>query len=425
MSGQHTLIKSATVYDPSSGKNGETFDILITEGHIKDIKKSIPVKTDYSVIDAKGMVIIPGMFDMRVRAADPGYEHKEDLLSLTDAAMAGGVTGIAAIPDTDPVVQSKSIVEYIQTRTSRTLTDVHVLGAATFDLKGEELTELYDLKLAGVVGYSNGDNAYKNPGVLKRVLMYTKDFGLPVFSHAEETSLVQNGSVNESEVTLHTGLKVRPAIAEYTEIRRQIDVLRYSGGHLHFSHISSAESVNIIKQAKKEGLNISCDVSIYHLAFTDKETLDFDSNFKVMPPLRSEKDRKALVKGLKDRTIDAIVSDHCPQNIEEKKKEFDFAGFGAIGVQTLLQVYETYLKEEITWNEWLTATVINPRKLLGLTPPSIQKGNKANLALFSEKEEWVLNKETNRSRAVNHPLWGKSLKGAVKFVCNGVQNIHV
>lgn len=425
MSEQQTLIKGAAVYDPSSGKEGTISDILLSKGHIFKIGKRIPSKDGYRVIDAKGMIVIPGLFDLRVRTGDPGFEHKEDLITVTNAAAAGGITGFAVVPDTHPVVQSKSIVDYIRNRTANTLTQVEVLGAATDNLAGEELSELYDLKLAGVKGYSNGDVAYTNPGVLKRILMYTKEFGMPVFTHAEEASLVQNGSVNESEVTIHTGLKTRPSMAEYMEVRWQVDIVRYTGGHLHFSHITCAESVDIIRKARKEGLHITCDVSIYHLAFTDRETLDFDSNYKILPPLRTEIDRKALIKGVKDGTIDAIVSDHNPQNVEEKKKEFDFAAFGAIGVQTLLPMYEKYLSKELSYKEWLLATVVNPRKILGLEIPEIEEGRPANLVVLETGKKWLLNKASGKSRSGNHPLWNKELSGMVKFVCNGKRDYLV
>lgn len=422
---QQTLIRGVRIADSTASKDGELLDILIADGRIEKISSSIKPSGNFKEIDGKGGWLVPGLFDLRVRSGDPGNEHKEDLGTLCAAAAAGGVTGLAVLPDTLPVIQSKATVDYIANRTKDYLTSVYSLGAATENLEGTELSELHDLRLAGVVGYSNADVPYHDAATLTKLLQYTGTFGLPVHTHAEDLSIAGKGSVNESESTIHTGLKVRPGMAEYIQVRSQLEVLRYAGGKLHISHISCRESVDAIREAKSEGLDVTCDVNVYHLAFNDEVLIQFDSNFKLLPPLRTETDRVALVEGVNDGTIDVITSDHQPQNVEEKKKEFDFAGFGATGVQTLWQVYFGILSKEIEMSQWIKATAQNPRNICGLEFTEIEEGNVADLAIIAPEEKWFLDRTTNRSKAENHPLWHGEMTGKVIYTCNGVKEYSI
>ncbi len=280
-------------------------------------KTAIKQKADVT-IDAKGCYILPGLLDLRCQLKDPGYEHQEDITTGAAAAAASGFTALAVQPTTDPVVQNKSQIEYLKQLSDKVLPDILPIGAATHNMESQDITEMYDMRQAGAVGFSNGDNGYQSSGTLTRALLYSKQVGGLIMSHALDADLAVGASVNESAVTIHTGLKQQPDLAETSQIKKEIDIAEYADAPMHFSHISSAKSVDLIRKAKKAGLNISCDVSIWHLIYTDNAILEYDTNFKVTPPFRSEADRKALIKGVNDGTIDAIVSDHNPQNVEKQ-----------------------------------------------------------------------------------------------------------
>lgn len=413
------LIKGGNITDPASPFQGKQKDILIVNGIIHKIEDSIPESKANKVIQADSCFVTPGLLDLRTQLKDPGKEHKEDISTGADAAAFGGFTAILAHPTTDPVTQNKASIHYVLNRSKLELTDVIPCGAATTDLEGNEITEMFDMHLAGAKAFSNGDRPFHNSGVLTRALLYCKSFGGLIISHAEDRDIASNGSVNESSKTIGTGLKKRPAIAEFLQVQKEIELLRYTGGKLHFSHISTSESLRAIRSAKSEGLSITCDVSIWHLIYNDQEIGEFDTNFKMLPPLRSESDRLAMIQGVKDGSIDAICSDHNPQNIERKKVEFDYSAFGCTSLQTFYSLYTEFLSKELSIDEFIKLCAINPRTILGLKEPLINVGEVANISVFNPDSKWTLDEKTNRSKSMNNPYYQKELTGRCKFVQNG------
>jgi len=419
LSNSKILIRGGEIIDPRSPFNGQRKDILIEKGKITKIGSRIKAEKKYQVVEAKGCLITPGLLDLRAQFKDPGKEHKEDIISGAKAAELGGFTGVVLQPTTDPVTQTKSGVHYVRSHSQGVLSSIYTCGAATADLLGDEISEMFDMHSAGAVAFSNGDRPFHNSGVLMRALLYCQSFDGLIMTHSEDKHLAANGSVNESESTIGTGLKKRPPMAEYIQVEKELNLLRYTGGRLHFSHISTEQSVAAIRKAKKEGLRVSCDVSIWNLVFNDEKVKTFDSNYKLLPPLRMEKDRKALVKGLKDGTIDAIVSDHNPQNIERKKVEFDYAAFGNSSLQTVYSIYNELLSSELDPEQFVQRASIGPRELLGLELATIDVDKLADLAIFDPNAKWTLNARTSGSKTGNNPFFGNELKGKCIYIQNG------
>ena len=409
------LIKQVLIADPGSVHNNQVKDILIADGIITKIGH-IDEETDVT-FDGNKCVVTPGLLDLRCRHGEPGSEQNEDIESLIKTAEAGGFTGVVTLPDTFPSTQSRAQIEYLFRKGDNYIVRSYPLGATTMDLEGEELTELYDMHQGGALGFSNADVPY-NSGALQRAMLYTKPFKGLIFSHAEDKSLSNDGYVNESNNTAALGLKCFPSHSEYTAIAREIEIARYTDAPLHFSHISTAESVDIIRNSKKQGVKISCDVSILHLIYTDAVIMEFDSNLKLLPPLRSESDRQALIKGVNDKTIDCIVSDHNPQSPESKVVEFNYSPFGAITLQILYSLYREYLSEDISLQTFINATARRPYKLLNLEVPVIDENMPANLAIFDPEKEWDYNHSSNTSLSYNSHLLGSRLKGKCVFISN-------
>ena len=409
------LIKQVTIADPGSDYNNRTTDIFISNGIISEI--GTITKSADTTIDGKNCIATPGLFDLRSRHGEPGQEQNEDVESIIKTAAAGGFTGIATLPDTHPTVQSRAQIEFLLRKADKKIVSVYPLGATTLDCGGKELAELYDMAQGGAIGFSNGDSPY-NSGALQRALLYTKNFNGLIFSHAEDKNLSNGGYVNESNNTASLGLKHFAAHAEYIAVAREIEIARYTNSRLHFSHISTAQSVDLIRKAKSEGLKISCDVSILHLIYTDNDMATFDANLKLMPPLRSEEDKKALINGVNDGTIDCIVSDHNPQCPENKVVEFNYSPFGAITIQTLFSLYNHYLSKDISLDTFIKTTSQNPRVILNLHIPSIKENSPANLAIFNTELLWKFNSKTNKSLSSNSHLIGTKLKGKCVFVAN-------
>ncbi len=403
------------IADPGSDYNNRTTDIFISNGIISEIG-TITKSADIT-IDGKNCIATPGLFDLRSRHGEPGHEQTEDVESIINAAAAGGFTGITTLPDTRPAIQSRAQIEYLLRKAENKIVSVYPLGSTTLDCEGKELAELYDMSQGGAIGFSNGDSPY-NSGALQRALLYAKNFNGLIFSHAEDKNLSNGGFVNESNNTASLGLKHFASHAEYTAVAREIEIARYTNSHLHFSHISTTQSVDLIRKAKSEGLKITCDVSILHLIFTDKALGNFDANLKLMPPLRGEEDKKALINGVNDGTIDCIVSDHNPQCPENKVVEFNYSPFGAITIQTLFSLYNHNLSKDISLDTFIKATSQNPRTILNLPVAKIKENSLANLAIFNTENEWKFNSKTNKSLSSNSHLMGTKLKGQCILVAN-------
>lgn len=412
------LVKGITVADPNSEFNQKKCDVRIENGKITAIEKQLSPLKNETVFEAKGAILSPGFFDLNCMIGDPGLETKEDLQSGTAAAKAGGFTGIAVLPTTKPVVQSKGEVEYILNRAKNNLVDVFPIGAISHDLEGKELAELFDMKNAGAVAFSDGSKALSDDGFMSRALQYALGFDGLLMVYPENKSIAGKAQVNESKNNVLLGMKGIPALAEEMQIARDIYLATYHDAPIHVSQISTAGSVALIKRAKKDGVKITCDVAAHQLVFTEELLNDFDSNYKVKPPLRGKSDVKALLAGLKDGTIDAITSQHRPHEIEFKDVEFEIASYGIIALQTVLPLL---VQAGLDENLIVEKLAINPRKLLKLEVPVIAPGADANFVVYQPQQEWEYNLNNNRSKSANSPLLGKTLKGKVQLVYNNKQ----
>lgn len=412
------LIKSARITDSRSKNHLQTKNIFIdAAGIIQKIGNETP-KADV-VIEGENLHVSIGWMDMRANFADPGLEQKEDLNSGRKAAAAGGFTEVALIPNTEPAIQSKNDVSYITSGNANQLVQLHPVGAITRDCKGEDLTEMIDMHQAGAVAFSDGDKPVWNTDILLKTLLYLQKFDGLLINRPEDKYLTAFGAVHEGLQSTLLGLKGMPAISEEIMIRRDLKLLDYAGGRLHFANISSAEAVKMLKKAKAKEKNITCDVAIANLLYDDSFLEGYDTNFKVNPPLREKGDVKALLKGAKEGLVDVIVSAHSPQDEECKKLEFDLADFGMSTIQTFLPMLLQVFGEE-GLPEIMNTFTINPRKILGLPIPEIKTGVVANLTVFDPSAEWKYDDKTNYSRAKNSPLYGTVVKGkAVAVINNG------
>lgn len=409
------LIHSAKIIDKKSQHNGKVVDVLIHNGKIAEIGK-IKAKAD-TTISAKGMILSTGWFDLRASFGDPGLEHKEDIYTGMAAATAGGFTGVAVLPNTKPVIQTKNDIKYLLSRSKGSITEVHPIGAVTIDAKGEDFTEMIDLHEAGAVAFSDGQEPIWQSDILLKSLQYLQKFDGLLINKPEDKRLNLFGQMNEGVNSTTLGMKGMPKLAEELIVDRDIALLEYAGGKLHLSNISTSGAVTKIKAAKRKGLNITCDVASYQCLFDDSMLESFDTSYKVNPPFRNKEDALAIVKGLNEGTIDAIVSSHTPHDEESKKLEYDLADFGITSLQTVAaNIAELATKVDV--EKLIEALTSSPRNILKLEHPEISKGANANLTLFDPKREWELNSKTNQSKAVNSPYYGKTLKGQVVAVFN-------
>ncbi len=412
------LVKGITIVDPNSEFNQEIVDVRVVAGKIVAIENNLKSAKDETLVNGKGNILSPGFFDLNCMIGDPGLETKEDLESGTAAAMAGGFTEIAVLPTTKPVVHSKGEVAYILNKTRDSLVNVFPIGAISEDLEGKNLAELFDMKKAGAIAFSDGSKAIADDGFMSRAIQYCLGFGGLLITYPENKAIAGKAQVNESKNNVLLGMKGIPALAEEMQISRDIFLATYHNAPLHISNISTTGAVALIKKAKKDGVKITCDVAAHQLVFTEELLNQFDSNYKVKPPLRSKADNKALLAGLKDGTIDAISSQHRPQEIEYKDVEFEIAAYGIIALQTVLPLLLRAGLDEALIVEKL---VVNPRKILRLAVPTIKVGEDANFTVFNPTQEWEFNSNTNKSKSNNSPLLGKTLKGKVNLVYNNKQ----
>jgi len=411
------LLKGVTIADPNSKFNQQKCDVHVEQGKIAAMGKGLAAKAALE-IDGSGMVLSPGFFDLNCAIGDPGFETKEDITTGTAAAMAGGFTGLAVLPHTKPVVHSKAEVAYIVNKAKNNLVDVHPVGAISQELEGKELAELYDMKRAGAVAFSDGTKPISDDGFMSRALQYAKGFNALLMVYPENKSIAGKSQINESKNSVLLGMKGLPALAEEMHISRDIFLATYHDAPVHISNISTAGSVALIKKAKKDGVKITCDVAAHQLVFTEELLSDFDSNYKVKPPLRSKVDVKALLSGLKDGIIDAVSSQHRPHEIEFKDVEFEIAAYGIIALQTVLPLL---LKAGLDAEQIAEKLSINPRRLLGLPVPVIEEGAEANFTVYHPAEEWLYNTDNNFSKSGNSPLLNKKLTGKVRLVYNNKQ----
>ena len=413
------LIKNATILDATSKYNKQTKDLLIENGLIINISDSID-DASAEIFEADNLHISQGWTDLNARFGEPGYEYKEDLNSGIIAAAQGGFTHVALMPSTEPCIQNKSDVRYIVNQTSHNIVDIHPIGALTENRKGKQITEMYDMHQAGAIAFSDDKRSIANANLMKIAMLYTKNFGGLIMSFSAEDETSQKGQMNEGFTSTKLGLKGIPALSEELQLARDIQLCEYSDSRIHFSTITTAESVKLVKQAKAKGLKVTADTSSYHLIINDTELESFNTNLKVNPPLRSKNDIDALKAALKDGTIDAICSDHYPQNIENKKCEFEIAAFGMINLETSFAVANTALKEMLSTEEIIAKLTSSPKTILGLNSQSLEEGSIADLTLFNPELKWTYNTNDIVSKSKNSALIGKSFTGkAIAIINNG------
>jgi dihydroorotase len=409
------LIHSAEIVDAGSPFQGQKVDLLIENGQIREIAATIDQQAD-QVIDADGLHVSVGWMDMRVSAKDPGQEYKEDLASVSRAAAAGGFTEIAVLPDTHPSVQTKEAVLYQRKAVAGGPVRILPIASVTLKNEGKELAEMIDLYHAGAVAFSDGEKPIWHTDIFVKTLQYLQPWGGLLINRPEDTLLTRFGTMNEGLSSTMLGLKGMPRLAEEMMIVRDLQLLEYVmvAGHqevaLHFSLISAAGSVALIREAKRKGLPISCDIAAHQIAFDDTALADFDTNLKVNPPFRSQSDIAALWEGLSDGTIDVVVSDHNPQDEESKKLEFDLAAFGIIGLETAFAVINTH-NPGLPLGRLIEKWTVQPRRVLRQLQPRIAEGLPANLTLFDTRTEWIFTEADIRSKSRNTPFVGKKLKG--------------
>jgi dihydroorotase len=415
------LIKEATIISANSALNNRTMDLLIEGGMITEIRKTIPQKGNVKVIEAKGLYVSAGWVDMQVVACDPGFEHKEDLDTMIKCAASGGFTAVCVHSYNDPALHNKSQIEYLINKTRNKVVDVMPLGTVTVDGKGKDMAEMYDMKMSGAVAFSDHKHTIKDAGIVMRALQYATNIDSLIITHCNDESISRGGQMNEGEIATTLGLKGIPALAEELMIQRNLAILEYTDGRLHIPTISTRGSVDLIRKAKAGGLKVTCGVAAANLFLDDSTLKEFDTNYKLDPPLRTKKDVLALRNGVENGTIDVIVSDHLPQDVESKELEFDHADNGMINLQTAFNCALEGLKEK-NIESIVRSFTENPRSILGLEQVGIGEGKEANLTLFTLHEETVLTARTNHSRSRNSPFMGKPLKGRVIGILNGTKS---
>lgn len=406
------LIKQATVVNTQSPHHGKTVDILIERGVITQIKKNIVPEKGIKTIEEEGLCVSAGWLDMQANFCDPGHEHKETLENGLKTAAKGGFTGVCVMSGTNPPLHNKAQIDYVVNRGKGNLTDVFPIGTISYNQEGKDLSEMYDMQLAGAVAFSDYKKPLKDAGLVLRALQYSQNINSFIITHADDKTISQGGQMNEGVVSTKLGLKGIPALAEELMIQRNIQILEYTGGKIHFPTISTKGSVDLIKKAKANGLRVTCGVAAHQLLLDETELEGFDTHYKLNPPLRAKEDVNALKRALENGTIDVVVSDHYPQDIESKDLEFDLADNGIVALQTAFNCLVTAMPKIApeTVGECLAE---NPRAVLGLKPVLIKEEEDANLTLFTLTGKTILSEKQIVSKSKNTPFIGESLQGKV------------
>ncbi len=405
------LIRQATIADPKAANNGLVQDILVDGSEISAVANAIDTPAD-QVIEAQGLLVSPGWVDIFCHSADPGFEHRETLATAAAAAAAGGFTHIFALPDNKPVTDNKSQVEYIRLGSRDLPASILPIGAVTRKMEGTALAEMYDMRNSGAVAFADGLSPVQSPGLLLKALQYVKAFDGVIIQLPVDKSIAGSGLIHEGIISTRLGLPGIPALGEELMIKRDIDLLRYTGSKLHITGVSTEKGLQLIQAAKAEGLQITCSVTPNHLFFCDEDLQDYDTNLKLNPPLRSRADMMALRKAVVNGDVDCISSHHLPQDWDHKTCEFEYAAPGMIGLQTVFPVLQTLLPELDT-AALVALLSTNARNIFGLTATHIQQGQVADLTLFSRTGNTVLTKATIRSRSANTAFMDRVLTGQV------------
>jgi dihydroorotase len=418
--GKKLLLRGARMIDPASGTDSVQ-DILIGGGRITKIGGSLS-DPSAKVIDLAGKIVCPGLVDMHVHLREPGYEHKETIETGSLAAAAGGFTAVVAMPNTDPVCDNGSVVEFIAQRAQETAAvRVYVAGALSRGLKGEELSELAEMKRAGAVAASDDGVGTQSSAVMRRAMEYCRMLSLPVLAHCEDAELSAGGQANEGYNASVLGLKPYSRAAEEAMVARNIALCEVTGSQLHIQHVSCANSVDIIRTAKARGLPVTCEVTPHHLTLTDESLYGYDTCFKMNPPLREPADLTALREGLKDGTIDCIATDHAPHAQEEKEVEFELAPFGVIGLETALALILTELVAAgvLSLQQAIEKLSLAPARVLGIEGGEIREGGPADLTVIDSEAKYTPTRENTVSMSKNSPLYNRELTGRAAMTIVG------
>jgi len=412
------LIKNATILSPQSKYHNSKKDILIKNGEIQKIASRI-TEAKAKLITSQNLHISLGWIDVGTSSGEPGFEHRESLDSLSQAAAAGGYTALAIFPNTQPVIDNKSSVQYILNSTKDHIVDYFPIGALSKNCQGEDITEMIDMTKNGAIAFSDGVLSVKSNGLLLRALEYIKSTDGVIIHRPEDHSISNGNDIHEGQVSTSLGLKASPSLSEFLTVERDIQLATYAESKLLVHGISAKESVE--KLVSNKSKNITCSVNYLNLCLTEEAIQTFDTNCKVSPPLRHQSDKDALIKALNTGTIDIIASNHIPLEEELKKKEFVYAEAGAIGLQTCFSGILSHA-QNIKLDKVINCLTIKARKVLGISIPEIEIGAVANLTLFDPEEEWVYDNSTNLSKSKNSPFWNQNMKGKVIGIVNGKQS---
>lgn len=410
------LIKNAKIIDKNSPLNGKITDLLIVDGVIFKIGNNLNEKAD-EIIEEDNLHLSIGWFDMYANFCDPGLEHKETLETGIAAAKAGGFTGVGILPNTNPIVSTKSQVEYILNKATKLNFEIIPYGSLSQQMDGENISEYYDMFTSGAKAFTDVFNPI-NSALLSRALLYIKDSGGIIMSFPSDKSLSKNGIMHEGIESTKLGLKGIPALAEELQIIRDLKLAEFNDSKIHFINVSTQEGVSAIREAKKRGIKVTTQVSAAHLLLNDSSLREFDSNCKVLPPFRTQNHIQALIEGIKDGTIDAIVSSHMPEDLENKQVELSHAAFGIIGLETSFASSRTATNGKVELEKLIHSLSKTPRTILGIKNPEIKEGEKANLTLFNPDQKWTFQKSDIKSKSKNTPFVGTEFIGkVVRVVC--------
>ncbi|OGU17208.1 MAG: dihydroorotase [Geobacteraceae bacterium GWC2_53_11] len=407
------LIKNGRVIDPSQ-KLDDTLDVVVENGLVKEIGKGLKAPAGAETIDATGKYVVPGLIDMHVHLRDPGLEYKEDIISGTKAAVAGGFTSVCCMPNTKPTIDNKAIASYIINKAkAEGSCNVFPVGSITYGLSGERMSEMGELKESGCVAVSDDGRPVKNSELMMRSLQYAAGIGIMVISHAEELELVGEGTMNEGYTSTELGLKGIPRVAEDIATARETMLAEYTGTPIHIAHVSTKDSVRIIREAKARGVKVTCETAPHYFTLTDDAVRGYNTNAKMNPPLREAADVAAIKAGLTDGTIDAIATDHAPHHEDEKDVEFNVAMNGIIGLETSLPLSLQLVENGVlTLNQLVDKMSCNPSNILGLQRGTLAAGAVADITLIDPTCEWVVEADKLASKSKNSPWLGQNMKGA-------------
>lgn len=410
------LLRQAKIIDPSSPFHQQQADISIVNGMITGIQQQITLEADYT-IEAEGLTVTPGWLDVFANFCDPGFEFKETLETGAMAAAAGGYTDVMIIPNTAPVLQNKAGIEYVTQKNNRSPVAIHPIGAVTKNTEGKELAEMYDMYQSGAVAFSDGTQSIQTSGVLLKALQYVQTIDGTIIQLPDDKAIHPHGLMNEGVVSTQLGLAGKPAIAEEVMIARDIELVKYTGSKIHFTGVSTQKSIELIQDAKKNGLQVTCSVTPYHLYFCDEDVRGYDTNLKVNPPLRTKSDRDFLRKAVLEGMIDCIASHHIPQDTDSKMVEFEYAKNGMIGLQTCFAVVKTAMPQ-LQPDQLVRLFCINPRQIFQLPVPSVNIQQPACLTLLLPDEIWSLPLKQLFSKSRNTAFVGKELTGKPLGIIN-------